>query len=92
MAGELGLPRWTIYGGLRRLRLNRLTDLDPATRQSIRYVRRHPSELVHLDIKPLERIPPGAASAWIPAGRPPRRAGNRRGARARVRARLCGHG
>lgn len=66
IAWELGLPRSTVYGVLRRLGLNRLTDLDRTTRQPIRYVREHPGELVHLDIKPLGRIPPGGGKRLDP--------------------------
>ena len=66
IAQELGLPRSTVYGVLRRLGLNRLTDLDRTTRRPIRYVRDHPGELVHLDIKPLGRIPPGGGKRLDP--------------------------
>ena len=66
IAWELGLPRSTVYGVLRRLGLNRLAALDRTTRRPIRYVREHPGELVHLDIKPLGRIPPGGGKRLQP--------------------------
>ena len=66
IAWELGLPRSTVHGVLRRLGLNRLTDLDRTTRRPIRYVRDHPGELVHLDIKPLGRISPGGGKRLDP--------------------------
>jgi len=74
IAWELGLPRSTVYGVLRRLGLNRLAALDRTTRRPIRYVREHPGELLHLDIKPLGRIPPGGGKRLQP-GWPDTRAG-----------------
>ena len=50
----------------RRLGLNRLSDLDRTTRRPMRYVRDHPGDLVHLDIKPLGRIPPGGGKRLDP--------------------------
>jgi transposase InsO family protein len=55
-----------VYGVLRRLGLNRLSYLNRITRQTIPYVREHPGDLVHLDIKTLGRIPPGGAKRLDP--------------------------
>jgi len=59
LAPLTGHPRSTIYAVLAREGLSRLRDLDPATGVPIRYVRDHPGELIHLDMKPLGRIPEG---------------------------------
>ena len=91
IAWELGLPRSTVYGVLRRLGLNRLTDLDRTTRRPIRYVRDHPGELVHLDIKPLGRISPGGGKRLDPRW-PATKAGYRAPAGARPRFRVGAHG
>jgi len=57
---ELGHPRSTIYGVLRRNGLSRLDRLDRPTGVPIRrYERERPGELVHLDVKKLGRVPPG---------------------------------
>ena len=51
--------RWRV---LRRNGLNRLSWIDRPTGQVIRrYERSSPGELVHLDIKKVEKIPPGSA-------------------------------
>ena len=54
-----GVPPSTIYRVLRRRGLSRLSDLDRTTGTPIRYVRDCPGELVHVDIKKLDRIPYG---------------------------------
>lgn len=59
LAPLLGKPRSTIYAVLRREGLSRLGDLDRSTGVPIRYVRSHPGELLHVDMKPLGRIPKG---------------------------------
>jgi len=59
LSAALGLPRSTIYGVLRRHGLSRLRDFDRPTGQPIRYVREHPGELIHLDVKKLGRVPTG---------------------------------
>lgn len=59
LAPLVGKPRSTIYAVLSRAGLSRLRDLDPATGVPIRYVRSHPGELLHIDMKSLGRIPPG---------------------------------
>jgi transposase InsO family protein len=55
----LGLARSTVYAILRREGVSRLRDADRTTGIPIRYVREHPGELLHLDMKPLARIPAG---------------------------------
>ncbi|HLW60137.1 MAG TPA: IS481 family transposase, partial [bacterium] len=59
LAPLVGSPRSTIYAVLRRHGLSRLRDLDRSTGVPIRYVRDHPGELLHLDMKPLARVPQG---------------------------------
>jgi len=49
----------TIYDVLRRHGLSRLRDLDRSSGVPVRYVRDHPGELVHVDMKPLARVPAG---------------------------------
>ena len=58
LAADLELPRSTIYGVLRRHGRSRLANFDRLTATPIRYVREHPGELLHLDVKKLGRIPP----------------------------------
>lgn len=55
IARRLGIPLSTVGVVLRRLGLNRLSRLDPKPRV-IRYERKRPGELVHLDTKKLARI------------------------------------
>ena len=59
LAPRLGVPRSTIGEVLRRRGLSRLADLDGPTGAPVRYVREHPGELVHVDVKKLGRIPDG---------------------------------
>lgn len=59
LAALVGVPHSTIHAILRRHGLSRLRDLDRSTGVRIRYVREHPGELVHLDMKALGRIPDG---------------------------------
>lgn len=68
LAAELGLSRSSIYRVLRRNGVSRLTDFDRPTSLPIRYVREHPGELVHIDIKELGRIRPGGGHRVL--GRP----------------------
>ncbi|MGH2590868.1 MAG: leucine zipper domain-containing protein, partial [Actinomycetota bacterium] len=57
---QLGHPRSTVYGVLRRRGLHRLDRLDRPTGAPIRrYERERPGELVHVDVKKLGRIPRG---------------------------------
>ena len=55
IAASLELPRSTVARVLKRRGLNRLKSLD-AQEPPRRYTRRHPGELVHLDVKKLGRI------------------------------------
>jgi transposase InsO family protein len=55
IAGELGLPVSTVCAVLVRLGLNRLSKLEPPEPPN-RYCRRHPGELVHVDVKKLGRF------------------------------------
>lgn len=59
IAHRLNMAASTVYGVLKRARLNVLARLDRTTRQVIRYERDRPGELVHLDVKKLRRIPDG---------------------------------
>ena len=57
---QLGHPRSTVYGVLRRRGLQRLDLLDrPSGAPIRRYERERPGELVHLDVKKLGRVPQG---------------------------------
>jgi transposase InsO family protein len=55
IAAELGLATSTVCAVLSRLGLNRLSRLEPPEPPN-RYCRRHPGELVHIDIKKLGRF------------------------------------
>jgi transposase InsO family protein len=55
IAAELGLATSTVCAVLARLRLNRLSRLEPPEPPN-RYCRRHPGELIHIDIKKLGRF------------------------------------
>ena len=55
IAAELGLPTSTVCAVLARLGLNRLSRLEPPEPPN-RYCRRHPGELIHIDIKKLGRF------------------------------------
>jgi Integrase core domain/leucine-zipper of insertion element IS481 len=59
LARPLRLGRSTSYAVLRRHGRNRLRTLDRTTARPLRYVRDHPGELLHLDVKKLGRIPAG---------------------------------
>lgn len=66
IAYELGLQRSTVYAVLKRAGLNVLSRLDRSTRSVIRYERKRPGELIHLDIKKLGRIPDGGGKRMAP--------------------------
>jgi transposase InsO family protein len=66
LAWELGMPRSTVYGVLRRKGISVLRAMDRATREVIRYERGRPGELVHLDVKKLGRIPDGGGKRFDP--------------------------
>jgi len=55
IAQQLGIPRSTVGAILRRLRLGKLSALEPKP-EPVRYQRDKPGELIHLDIKKLGRI------------------------------------
>jgi transposase InsO family protein len=55
IAGELSLATSTVCAVLRRLGLHRLSLLEPPEPPN-RYCRRHPGELIHIDIKKLGRF------------------------------------
>ena len=64
---ELGVAPSTVHAVLRRAGLSRLGDLDGPTALPIRYVRDRPGELIHVDVKKLNRLPPGGG--WKVLGR-----------------------
>ena len=55
IAGELGMATSTVCAVLSRLGLNRLSRLEPPEPPN-RYCRRHPGELIHIDVKKLGRF------------------------------------
>jgi len=55
IAAELGISPATVSRILRRLGLNRIAALEPAEPVR-RYERQHPGELIHIDIKKLDRF------------------------------------
>lgn len=76
IAAELGLATSTVCAVLKRLDLHRLSRLEPPEPPN-RYCRRHPGELIHVDIKKLGRFDrPGLPAHRRQGGyRSPRRAG-----------------
>jgi len=66
LAFFLGMPRSTVYRVLHRHGASRLRDNDRPTGLRVRYVREHPGELIHVDIKKLGRIPPGGGHRLLP--------------------------
>jgi len=67
LAWELGMPPSTVHAVLRRAGLSRLDRLDGPTAVPVRFVRDRPGELVHVDVKKLNRLPPGGG--WRVLGR-----------------------
>jgi transposase InsO family protein len=65
LAAELGLPRSTVYGVLRRHGVSRLSHVDRPTGVPVRYEWDRPGELLHLDVKKLGRIPPGGGHRML---------------------------
>ena len=55
IAAELGLATSTVCAVLKRLELNRLSRLEPPEPPN-RYCRRHPGELIHIDVKRLGKF------------------------------------
>jgi transposase InsO family protein len=75
IAAALGMAVSTVCAVLSRLGLNRLSRLDPPEPPN-RYARRHPGELIHLDVKTLGRFAkPGKRALGEGPGRHTRRAG-----------------
>lgn len=75
LAPRVGRYHTTVYSVLRRHQLSRLRDSDRASGVPIRYVRERPGELLHLDMKPLGRIPPGGGHRFLGRARARRRGG-----------------
>lgn len=74
LAGLLGLPASTIGVVIRRWQLPRLGEVDRVTGEiirsrvtDVRYERRRPGELLHVDVKKLGRVPDGGG--WRAHGR-----------------------
>ena len=66
IAGTLGMPASTVYGGLVRCRINRLSHVDRRTGDPIRrYEREAPGSLVHVDVKKLGNIPDGGGWRYV---------------------------
>ena len=75
IAGELAMPVSTVSAVLRRLGLHRLSRLEPPEPPN-RYVRRHPGELIHIDVKKLGRFTkPGHRATGTRTGNRSRGAG-----------------
>jgi transposase InsO family protein len=72
IAGELGMATSTVCAVLKRQGLNRLSRLEPPEPPN-RYCRRHPGELIHIDIKKLGRFTRSGLPAHL------RQAGYKRG-------------
>ena len=82
IAAELAMPTSTVCAVLKRLGLNRLWRLEPPEPPN-RYCRRHPGELIHIDIKKLGKF----IRAGLPAHE--RRAGYRRSRAGRIGWEYC---
>ena len=75
IAATLKMAVSTVCAVLNRLGLNRLSRLDPPEPPN-RYARRHPGELIHLDVKTLGRFArPGKRTLGVGPGRRTKRAG-----------------
>lgn len=69
IAAELGLATSTVCAVLARLGLGRLSRLDPPEPPN-RYCRRHPGELIHVDVKKLGKFrTPGHRATGVGQGR-----------------------
>jgi transposase InsO family protein len=71
----LGLPTSTVHRVLRRHQLHRLAALDRVLRTPVRYEHPVPGALVHLDVKKLQRVPPGGGRHFDPLWQHFRRTG-----------------
>lgn len=67
IAGELRMPTSTVCAVLKRLGLNRLWRLEPPEPPN-RYCRRHPGELIHVDVKKLGRFERAGLPAHLRRG------------------------
>lgn len=75
IAATLGMAVSTVCAVLNRLGLNRLSRLEPVEPPN-RYARRHPGELIHLDVKTLGRFAkPGKRVLGVGPGRHTNKAG-----------------
>jgi transposase InsO family protein len=75
IAAALRMAVSTVCAVLKRLGLNRLSKLEPVEPPN-RYVRRHPGELIHLDVKTLGRFAkPGKRALGVGPGRHTNKAG-----------------
>jgi transposase InsO family protein len=76
----LAMPLSTVAAVLQRIGLGRLSRLEPPEPPN-RYERRHPGELVHVDVKKLGRIPTGRAGHRVHGNRRLQRSRRRDGKR-----------
>jgi transposase InsO family protein len=63
---RFALPASTVHRVLQRWNLHRLKWLDRTIRTPVRYEKSAPGELLHLDVKKLQRIPPGGGRHFDP--------------------------
>jgi len=82
IAEVLSMPRSTVSAVLQRIGLGKLSRLDPLEPPN-RYQRRHPGELLHIDVKKLGRIPEGRAGHRVHGRRALQRSPRRRNAAGR---------
>jgi leucine-zipper of insertion element IS481 len=87
IAEALAMPLSTVSGILTRIGLGRLSRLEPPEPPN-RYERRHPGELIHVDVKKLGRIQGGAGHRVTGRKHTPTPSAMARARSAGVRARL----
>lgn len=75
IAWQLKLVCSTVHRILKRWNLHRLQLRDRVTRASVRYEHAAPGDLLHLDIKKLQRVPPGGGRHFDPLWQHDRRTG-----------------
>lgn len=63
---RFAVPASTVHRVLRRWNLHRLKWLDRVDRTPVRYEKAAPGELLHIDVKKLQRIPPGGGRHFDP--------------------------
>ena len=80
IAEVLDMPLSTVSAVLQRIGLGKRSRLDPPEPPN-RYARRHPGELVHVDVKKLGRIPAGRAGHRVHGNRRLQPSRRRRGKR-----------